>query len=97
MRSLRVFALRVAGFFAKSRRDREFAAELDSHLQMHTEDNLRSGMSAQEARLQALLKLGGVEPTKEIYRERSGLLLLETMLQDLRYAVRTLRKIQASR
>ena len=92
MRWLRVFALRVAGLFAKSQRDREFAAELDSHLQMHIDDNLRSGMSAQEARRQALLKLGGVEPTKEIYRERRGLPLLETVLQDLRYAVRTLRK-----
>jgi putative ABC transport system permease protein len=59
---------------------------------MHMEDNLRSGMSAQEARRQALLKLGGIEPTKEIYRERRGLPLLETLLQDLRYATRTLRK-----
>jgi macrolide transport system ATP-binding/permease protein len=92
MRWLRVFALRVAGLFAKSQRDREFAAELDGHLQMHIDDNLRSGMSAQQARRQALLKLGGVEPTKEIYRERRGLPLLETVLQDLRYAVRTLRK-----
>jgi macrolide transport system ATP-binding/permease protein len=92
MRWLRVFALRVAGLFAKSQRDREFAAELDGHLQMHIDDNLRSGMSAQEARRQALLKLGGVEPIKEIYRERRGLPLLETVLQDLRYAVRTLRK-----
>jgi len=54
---------------------------LESHLQLHIEDNLRSGMSAQEARRQALLKLGGVEPTKEIYRERRGLPLLETALQ----------------
>jgi hypothetical protein len=78
--------------FRKERCEREFAAELDGHLQMHIEDNLRSGMSAQEARRQALLKLGGVEPTKEIYRERRGLPLFETVLQDLRYAVRTLRK-----
>jgi putative ABC transport system permease protein len=92
MRWLRVCALRVAGLFAKNRRDREFAAELDNHLQMHIDDNLRSGMSAQEARRQALLKLGGIEPTKEIYRERRGLPLLETVLQDLRYALRTLRK-----
>ena len=92
MRRVRAFALRVAGLFAKSRRDREFAAELDGHLQIHIDDNLRSGMNSEEARRQALLKLGGVEPTKEIYRDRRGLPLLETMLQDLRYAVRTLRK-----
>ena len=92
MRWLRVCALRVAGLFVKNRRDQEFAAELESHLQMHIDDNLRSGMSVQEARRQALLRLGGIEPTKEIYRERRGLPLLETVLQDLRYAVRTLRK-----
>jgi putative ABC transport system permease protein len=92
MRRLRAFALRVAGLFAKSQCDREFAAELNSHLQMHIADNLRSGMNAEQARQQALLKLGGVEQTREIYRERRGLPMLETMLQDLRYAMRTLRK-----
>ena len=92
MRRVRAFALRVAGLFAKSKRDQEFAAELDGHLQMHIDDNLRSGMNSEEARRQALLKLGGVEPTKEIYRDRRGLPLLETVLQDLRYATRTLRK-----
>ncbi len=92
MRWLRAFALRVAGLFAKSQRDREFAAELDGHLQMHMEDNMRSGMTPENARRQALLKLGRVEPTKELYRERRGLPLLETVLQDLRYATRTLRK-----
>ena len=92
MRGLRAWFWRLNGLFRKERRDQEFAAEMESHLQMHIEDNLRSGMSAQEARRQALLKLGGVEPTKEIYRERRGLPLLETALQDLRYATRTLRK-----
>jgi putative ABC transport system permease protein len=92
MRWLRACAFRVAGMFAKERREQEFAAELDDHLQMHIEDNLRAGMSSQEARRQALLKLGGVEPTKEIYRERRALPLLETALQDLRYAMRTLKK-----
>jgi predicted permease len=92
MRGLPVWFSRFSGLFRKEWRDQEFAAELESHLQMHIDDSLRSGMSAQEARRQALLKLGGVEPTKEIYRERRGLPLLETVLQDLRYAVRTLRK-----
>ncbi len=92
MRGLRAWWLRLVGSFRKERNDREFADEMESHLQMHIDDGLRSGMSAQEARRQALLKLGGVEPTKEIYRERRGLPLLETALQDLRYATRTLRK-----
>jgi predicted permease len=92
MRGLRAWFWRFSGLFHKERRDQEFASEMESHLQMHIDDNLRSGMNAQEARRQAILRLGGVEPTKEIYRERRGLPLLETVLQDLRYAVRTLRK-----
>ena len=92
MRCLRAWLWRISGLFRKERHDREFADEMASHLQMHIEDNLRTGMSAQEARRQALLKLGGIEPTKEMYRERRGLPVLETTLQDLRYATRTLRK-----
>jgi hypothetical protein len=89
---LRAWFWRFRDLFRKERGDREFAAEMESHLEMHIEDNLRRGMSAHEARRQALIKLGGVEPTKEIYRERRGLPLLETAVQDLRYAARALRK-----
>src|SRR5258708_30320164 len=92
MRGLRAWLLRLVGSFRKERDDREFADEMESHLQMHIDDNLRSGMSALEARRRALLRLGGIEPTKEVYRERRGLPILETVVQDLRYAVRTLRK-----
>jgi len=65
---------------------------MDSHLQMHIDDNLRAGMSPEEARRNALIALGGIEQTKELYRERRGLPLLETLLQDLRFAARVLRK-----
>jgi predicted permease len=76
----------------KKRREEDLAAELESHLQMHIDDNLRAGLSPAEARRQALIKLGGVEQTKEIYRDRRGLPHLETLFQDLRYASRTLLK-----
>jgi putative ABC transport system permease protein len=92
MRMLRGWLLRLAGLFRRERQERELTAELESHLQMHIEDNLRAGMSAAEARREAHMKLGGVEQTKEIYRDRRGLPLLETLLQDLRYAFRMLRK-----
>ncbi len=92
MRRLRVLLLRLAGLFHKDRQDREFTAEMESHLQMHIEDNLRAGMTKAEARREALMKLGGVEQTKEIYRDRRGLPLLETFLQDIRYGLRMLRK-----
>jgi predicted permease len=92
MRWLRAWFLRLGGLFHKERRDRELAEELESHLQMHIEDNLRAGLSPEEARRQALIKLGGLEQTKEIYRDRRGLPLLETFFQDLRYGLRMLRK-----
>ena len=92
MRRLRALLFRLGELFQKDRRERELSAEMESHLQMHIEDNLRAGMSTAEARRQALMKLGGVEQTKENYRERRGLPLLETFWQDLRYAARMLRK-----
>src|SRR5271157_639210 len=92
MRQLRALFIRLAELFRKPRRDRELNTELESHLQLHIEDNLRSGMTAQEARRQALLKLGGLEQTKEAYRDRKGLPVLETLLRDFRYAGRVLRK-----
>jgi putative ABC transport system permease protein len=92
MRSLRAWCLRFVALFRKEQRDHELAEELESHLQMHIEDNLRSGMKPAEARRQALIKLGGVEQTKEQYREQRGMPALEAMLQDLRFGLRMLRK-----
>src|SRR5213082_3539738 len=92
MRQLRAWLVRFGELFRKERGDRDLAAEMESHLQMHIEDNLRAGMSPTEARRQALIKLGGVEQTKEIYRDRRGLPLLETLFQDLRFAGRMLLK-----
>jgi predicted permease len=92
MRSVRALFFRVAGLFNKQRREREMAQELESHLQLHIDDNLRAGMTPVEARRQALIKLGGIEQTKEIYRERSGIPLLEGIVQDIRYGLRMLAK-----
>jgi putative ABC transport system permease protein len=92
MRRLRAWFFRIAGVFRKERGERDLSAEMESHLQLHIEDNLRAGMSAEEARRQALIKLGGVEQTKEAYRDRRGLPMLETFFQDLRFAARMLRK-----
>src|SRR5579864_3310808 len=92
MKWVRSFFKRLTGFLGKHKRDAEFAAELESHLQLHVEDNLRAGMTPEAARRDALLKLGGVEQTKENYRERRGLPFLEIAFQDLRFALRTLRK-----
>jgi predicted permease len=91
MKTLRAFWLRLAGTVRRESRD-NFAEELEGHLQMHTDDNLRKGMNATEARRDALMKLGGVEQTKELYHDRQTLPVLEVFMQDLRYGLRMLRK-----
>jgi putative ABC transport system permease protein len=90
IRQVRALALRLAGLFRRAKLDDELALELESHLQMHTEDNVRSGMTPEEARRQALIKLGGVLPTAEQYRRQRGIPLIETLLKDLRYGMRRL-------
>src|SRR5579862_6490705 len=92
MKALRAWILRSAGLFSKERQEREFADEIESHLQMHTDDNLRSGMSKEQARRAAILKLGGVETMKEEYRDRSTVPFIEELLQDVRFGARQLIK-----
>ncbi len=92
MNSLRAALLRLAGMFSKDRREREFADEIESHVQMHTDDNLRAGMTPEQARREAILKLGGVEQAKQGYRERGTLPSIESVMQDLRFALRQLVK-----
>jgi putative ABC transport system permease protein len=92
MRRLRALLIRCVGLFAATRRDRAFDEELQSHLAMHVDDNLRAGMTPEAARRDALMKLGGVMQTREAYRDRRGLPVLDHIAQDLRFALRTLRK-----
>ena len=92
MKRVRGWLLRLGEIFRKGPREKDFAAEMESHLQMHIDDNLRAGMSTAEARREALMKLGGIEQTKENYRDRRGLPLIETLFQDLRFAARMLLK-----
>jgi putative ABC transport system permease protein len=92
MSALRAWFVRFTGLFGKQRRDRELAAELESHLQMHIDENLRAGMPPEEARRQALIMLGGVEQTKENYRDRRGIPWFETTLEDVRFGLRMLRR-----
>jgi putative ABC transport system permease protein len=78
--------------FSKSRHEQEMADEFESHLQMHIEANVRAGMSPEEARRVALIRLGGLDQAKENYRDRRRLPMLEKLLQDIRYGARMLRK-----
>jgi predicted permease len=91
MRRVRAAWRRLRAVFARERLDRELSAELESHLALHIDDNLRAGMSADEARRHALVKLGGVTQIAEHHRERRGLPRLERLVGDVRYAARSLR------
>ncbi len=95
MRKLRALFVRLRGVFAHGEADRELADELESHLQMHIDDNLHSGMTEEEARRQALIRFGGLEQAKQACRERQGLPGVETLWQDLRFGLRVLRKSPA--
>lgn len=92
MRSLRRFFARLANLVTKRASEERLREEIEEHLALQTAENLRAGLSRVEARRQAMLKFGGVEAIKEDYRAERGLLLIETLLQDLRYGLRVLRK-----
>src|SRR5687767_9175114 len=92
MRPLRAWLRRLASVCGGDQRDRELADELESHIQLHIDDNVRAGMSPTEARRQALLTLGGVDQTKERYRDRRGVPIVENLIRDIRYAMRRLRR-----
>lgn len=92
MRWLRASLSRLAGFLRPGSGELDFDAELQSHLDLHIDDNVRSGMTPDEARRQALIKLGSPAAVRESHRERRGLPRLESIIQDVRYALRGMRR-----
>ena len=95
MRSWRASFIRLLTSFRKERVDRELDIELATHLEIHIADNLSAGMDPAQARREALLKLGGVQQTKEAYRDIQGFPLLQGTLQDFHYALRSLARSRA--
>src|ERR1700733_6235352 len=89
---LRGMALRIRGVFAKPRLDAELDEELQSHLEMLTEENVQRGMCAEEARRAAKIALGGTDQIKEAVRDQRGLPFLESLVADVRFRSRMLRK-----
>ncbi len=92
MRRLRRIWKRAAGMRSGVRRQQEFTAELESHIQMQTEDNLRLGMSREEARRAAVLKFGSITSTRESLRDQMGLPGLGSFFKDIHYALRGMRR-----
>ncbi len=91
MRPLRAWLLRLRGVF-RANRDGRFAEEIGAHLEMHVRDLIESGLSPDEARRQAIMKLGGVESTRQACRDTEQLPWVENLLRDCRFTLRTLAK-----
>jgi predicted permease len=92
MEWLRIFGSRLRSLFRKQKLDGDLAAELQSHLAMLADEYVRRGMGVEQACQAARRDFGGVEQAKESYRDQRGLPFLETLVQDVRYALRMLRK-----
>ena len=90
MRHLKRMWARIGNFVMGRRSDERLREEMADHLAQQAEENMRAGMSAAEARRQAALKFGAVGAIRETYQTEVSLPFIETLLQDLRYALRML-------
>jgi predicted permease len=90
--TFRAVCMRLGGFLSGRSAKNDFDTELASHIDHDTDAGVRAGLSRDEARRQALIRLGGAEQTRQAYRERRGLPKLESFARDLRYSIRTLAK-----
>ena len=95
MRTLRRFFKRLVSSPASRQDEERLRQEIEEHLALQTAENIRGGLTPVEARRQAALKFGGVESIKELYRDQRGIPFVETLLQDIRYGLRRLRKTPA--
>ncbi len=92
MKGMRRFWARVGRLVGRRGAEARLREEIAEHIALQTADNLRAGMTPVEARRQAMLKFGGVEAMKEDYRAAGGLMAIENIAQDVRYAIRSLQR-----
>src|ERR1700722_7226007 len=88
MRKLRALWLRFRNLWSVNSPTAEIDDELATHVAMHIADGIREGLSEEEGRRRALVRLGGAEQTRQAYRERFSLVWLEDLVHDMRFAVR---------
>ena len=86
------FRLWLLAVVWRSRMERDMDAELRFHIEARVEDLLRNGAPRETALRQARIEFGGIERAKEECREARGISFVESLLQDLRYALRVLGK-----
>ena len=84
--------LRLRAIFFKNRVEAELDDELEFHLEMETRKNIQAGMTEKEARRQARLEFGHASIVKEDCRDERRINPIETLRQDVRYALRGLRR-----
>src|SRR5579864_6401803 len=89
---LREFLFRLFRSFRRPSLDRRLQEEMQFHLDMEIEKNRRRGMTAEEAAQAANRTFGGITQTRENYREQGGLPMLETLVKDLQYGLRMIRR-----
>jgi hypothetical protein len=82
MSSLRRFLTRLFNSATRRAQEERLREEIEEHVALQTEENLRAGFSPVEARRQAMLKFGGVEAMKQDYRAERGLPLIENLARD---------------
>jgi len=83
---------RLAAMFRKHELDTDMDAEMRSHVELRTQENIEAGMNPEEARYAALRQFGWTESIKETCREQRGVTWLENLAQDIRFGVRQLCK-----
>jgi len=92
MRRLAEFLARVRGSLTRNEAETRLAEEIDFHIEMHAEREIRLGAQPDRARRDAVIAFGGRETWREAARDEYRHRHLEGLVQDARYAVRTLRK-----
>src|SRR5882672_3489851 len=92
MSALRRFFLRLYNVLRPGRTEPDLAREVASHLALLEDEFIRRGLTPEEARLAAVRAFGGVDQTKELYRDARSFVWLDDARRDLQYAARTLRR-----
>jgi predicted permease len=92
MKTLNRFLIRLRNLVTGRRGDQRLREELEDYVAREAEANIQAGMSEEEARRQARMKLGAAEAIREQYHAEEGLPLLECLAQDTRFSLRQMRR-----
>jgi len=90
--ALRVFGSRLRGFLTARRREAQLSEEIETHLDLLTDEFVARGLAPAAARTAARREFGGIAAMKDSARDETGLPWIESWLQDVRYALRQLRR-----